>query len=211
MVRNDSVIHIHGEQRHDERKQVDQERRNEHLAIDPPTLHDDVPEPVSRPGNCAVGDAFIEPMSRPRKNRVTRISLQQIFQFDLALARTGLRQNDLRGSRGVLAHQHTCLPTFKQQDCRQNQIRDSGERSLNQLRGQTDARCRTEEQLRRQPMIDQRQPGGQRIFRRRSPERRRQRQEASEQRVVHRARRRSQTPRRIDSDGFRLMHAFDVR
>src|SRR5690606_31620785 len=57
VVRHDAIVDVHGEQRHDDRKDVDQQGRQERVAVEAAILENRRPEPVA----AALGGALRRP------------------------------------------------------------------------------------------------------------------------------------------------------
>ena len=149
VVGDHPVINVHRKQRHDQRKQVDQQRRTDHIAIDRALLDQRAPEPMPFGNLADLGRTRIEAETRPGKKSDTKIALGKRFAQQRDFALPGLRKQQARATSGLIpAKQHTGLIALEQQNDRQQGVINRIERAANNLARQTRP-CRSTRKQRR--------------------------------------------------------------
>jgi hypothetical protein len=161
-VRYDPVVHIHREERRDEREQIDQQGGDQRFPVDRPALRDGTPEPVPGAWRRARFAARVDPQPRPNEDRMTRVTRGQLRERGFAHA-AGFRLQQLEAARVSPRYQHAGLPVIEQHHGRQRERGDFLQRTPDELCRQAGAGGRTDEQVGSQPFVGYGKPGGERI------------------------------------------------
>ncbi|SPA17766.1 hypothetical protein CBM2633_B10196 [Cupriavidus taiwanensis] len=168
MVRHHAVIDVHGEQRHYQRKQAEQQGSHQHLAIDRPALTHHAPEPCTRPlirrlsgRGIDSSPGGIRTVRGPGKDGVSGVARQQVFAAHGLFAVAELGQHHHQHALLRAAHQDASLALVQQQHRGQHAVRDLVGPASYQPRAEARARCGTRAQRGGQAMALQRQSGDQ--------------------------------------------------
>ena len=162
-VGHDAVVHVHDEQRHRQRQDINKPRRHEDVAVNRHLLQESAPEPVAMDDFADLRRALVEAEVRPGEDDDAGVARLDglALEADAALAR--IREQHA-GSSAVLlpAHQQAGFVAFQQQDGGQQHCLDLLQRAAHHLAGKTGARSGAMEEGRRQPHLRQGQAGRQR-------------------------------------------------
>ena len=161
-VGDDPVVDDHGEEGTGQAEQVDHQRGEQHVPVDPPGAGQGAPEPV--PGGVVHPVVEMAVLAEPGADEqgVAAVEALEFGERQPRLAQPGFRQQ-YRGLTGLVVEggEQAGAAVGEQQHGRQLQAGHAGERPFEEPRRQSGPFGGPGEQLHGQPVVDQRQAGAQ--------------------------------------------------
>jgi hypothetical protein len=185
LVGHHAVIDVHHEQRHGDREQIGQERRQQHVAVQAPVFGDHAPEPVLAAHRLDHWGARVVAGARPGVEGAATVAGLDLRRGQIEHRLAQLGENHAHaGAVGAALEQHTGRLPIEQQHRRQQLGAQFGDGLTHQLAAQASAVRGALEQRRRQPPVWGRQAGQGAVARQRLPVQARQHDQAVQQVVA---------------------------